>query len=121
MSWLLYVERSERQAGNTHDVEHFDIETSLSMSCMMLWGSMAVAVDGFRSAPRPRNNSFMAAEPWLPSVADMWLEIGYLKTKLEIYTLGRRRARNGLARCRDEMVKCIENCRSGGGARLEGA
>jgi len=60
------------------------------------------------------SNPFMVAEPWLRPVAGMWLEIGYVKPKLEIYTLGRRRARNGKARCRDEMVKYIENCRSGG-------
>jgi len=48
----------------------------------------------------------------------MWLRIGYLKTKLEINTLGRRRVRNGQARCRDEMLRYIENCRSGGGEDL---
>eukprot|EP00445_Apocalathium_hangoei_P048072 CAMPEP_0204000722 /NCGR_PEP_ID=MMETSP0360-20130528/15581_1 /ASSEMBLY_ACC=CAM_ASM_000342 /TAXON_ID=268821 /ORGANISM="Scrippsiella Hangoei, Strain SHTV-5" /LENGTH=72 /DNA_ID=CAMNT_0050942061 /DNA_START=193 /DNA_END=408 /DNA_ORIENTATION=+ len=65
MSWLLHVERSEGHAGYTHDVERFDIEWLLSMTCMMLWGCMVVAVDGFRSAPRPRRNSCIGYDQWL--------------------------------------------------------
>jgi len=111
-------ERSAGCGGNTHEVKLNVIERSLTMTCMMLWGSVAGVARGYRSAPRPGVYPNMAAELWFQAMDQrsrrrQQYEQAHDNERIQqIETLGRMRARNGRSRRDEVMRKYLESRRS---------
>mmetsp|Transcript_97104 Transcript_97104/g.273897 ORF Transcript_97104/g.273897 Transcript_97104/m.273897 type:complete len:169 (+) Transcript_97104:956-1462(+) len=117
------TERRTRAFGETEQtLDKSDMSTTQNM--MKITMSVgAVGTSGFGSAPRSRENPFMAAEPLFRSAAtrtvetteqknERWME-GDCQSKLKIMNLGPRRSRSGRSRCLEDLRKFLECCRRG--------